>query len=562
MTMDSEIETGVSLFGGPQVVVAGRRWATRSEVLARDGMAATSQPLATQAALEILKKGGSAVDGAIAANAVLGLVEPVSCGIGGDLFALVWDAGSKTLSGLNASGRSPYALKLEELKRRGLSRLPFRGPLSVSVPGCVDGWYALHHRFGRLSMEQLLAPAIEYARRGFPVSEVIARDWKQGVEVHRGWPGFLETFTLQGLAPRTGEVFANPHLAATLETIARSGREAFYQGEIPRRIEAYFKGLGGFLSARDLADHRSEWVEPVATDYRGYRVWQLPPNGQGIAVLQMLNLLEAYDIASMGFGTCDHIHHFVEATKLVFEDRARFYADPAFNRIPVRQLISKAYANRRRKLLDSTRAGKSFDAGDPVLSTGDTVYLTVADSAGNMVSFIQSNFMGMGSGMTPEGLGFMLQNRGALFTLEKGHFNCYAPRKRPFHTIIPGFVTRNSEAFLSFGVMGGDFQALGQVQVLLNLIDFGMNLQEAGDAPRINHDGSSSPTGDRMTDGGVVELERGYSEESVAGLVRRGHRVTRNAGPFGGYQAIGFDPAGRVYRGASESRKDGQAAGY
>ena len=560
--MDSGSRADVSLFGGQQVAVAGRRWATRSEVLARDGMAATSQPLATQVAVDILRQGGTALDAAIAANAMLGLVEPVSCGIGGDLFALVWDAGARSLSGLNGSGRSPYSLELAELKRRGLDRLPSRGPLSVSVPGCVDGWYALHRRYGKLPMEQLLAPAIEYARRGFPVSEVIAGDWEQGVEIHRDWPGFLETFTLQGRAPRAGEVFANPHLAATLETIARSGREAFYQGEIPRRIEAYFKGLGGFLSARDLADHRSDWVEPVATDYRGYRVWQLPPNGQGIAVLQMLNLLEAYDIASMGFGSTDHIHHFVEAKKLVFEDRARFYADPAFNRIPVRQLISKDYAGRRRKLLDSRRAGKSFDAGNPALGAGDTVYLTTADSAGNMVSFIQSNFKGMGSGMTPEGLGFMLQNRGELFSLEGGHFNCYAPHKRPFHTIIPGFVTRDGQAFLSFGVMGGDFQALGQVQVLLNLIDFGMNLQEAGDAPRINHDGSSSPTGDRMTDGGVVELERGYSEESADGLVRRGHRVSRNAGPFGGYQAIGFDPAGGVYRGASESRKDGQAAGY
>lgn len=560
--MDSRSGKGISLFGGLQVAVAGRRWATRSEVLARDGMAATSQPLATQVAVDILRKGGTAVDAAIAANAMLGLVEPVSCGIGGDLFALVWDAGAGSLSGLNGSGRSPHSLELAELKRRGLDRLPSRGPLPVSVPGCVDGWYALHRRYGRLPMERLLAPAIEYARRGFPVSEVIAGDWERSLEIHREWPGFLETFTLQGRAPRAGEVFANAGLAATLEAIARSGREAFYQGEIPGRIEAYFKGLGGFLSARDLADHRSEWVEPVAADYRGYRVWQLPPNGQGIAVLQMLNLLEAYDIASMGFGSTDHIHHFVEAKKLVFEDRARFYADPAFNRIPVRQLISKAYAGRRRKLLDSRQAGKSFDAGNPALGAGDTVYLTTADSAGNMVSFIQSNFKGMGSGMTPEGLGFMLQNRGELFSLAEGHFNCYAPHKRPFHTIIPGFVTRNGEAFLSFGVMGGDFQALGQVQVLLNLIDFGMNLQEAGDAPRINHDGSSSPTGDRMADGGVVELERGFSPESVEGLVRRGHRVTRNAGPFGGYQAIGLDAAGRVYRGASESRKDGQAAGY
>ncbi len=543
-------------------VVAGRRWATRSEVLARNGMAATSQPLATQLAVDVLKKGGTAVDAAIAANALLGLVEPVSNGIGGDLFAIVWDAGRRTLYGLNGSGRSPHALGLDELKRRGLAKLPSRGPLSVSVPGCVDGWYELHRRFGKRPMQELLTPTVEYARQGFPVSEVIARSWEDSVAVHNQWPGFIETFTLDGRAPREGEIFKNPHLAATLEKIARFGRQAFYEGEVAERIESYLKRLGGFLSAKDLADHRSEWVEPVSTDYRGYRVWGLPPNGQGIAVLQMLNLLEAYDVAGMGFGTVEHIHHFVEAKKLVFEDRARFYADPAFNRIPVRQLISKSYASRRRGLLDSARAGQHYPPGNPALSAGDTVYLTVADPMGNMVSFIQSNFKSMGSGMTPEGLGFMLQNRGELFTLEEGHFNTYAPRKRPFHTIIPGFVTRNGQPFLSFGVMGGDFQALGQVQIILNVIDFGMNLQEAGDAPRIHHEGSSDPTGGRRTDGGVIELEPGFSRQTVQGLVRRGHRVRQNGGPFGGYQAIGFDPKRRVYRGASESRKDGQAAGY
>ncbi len=551
-----------SFSSGAPVAVTGRRWATRSEVLARNGMAATSQPLATQVAVDMLQKGGTAVDAAIAANALLGLVEPVSNGIGGDLFAMVWDANRRTLHGLNASGRSPYALGLDELKSRGLSKLPSRGPLSVSVPGCVDGWYALHRRFGKLPMQELISPAVEYARQGFPVSEVIAGSWEGSVAIHKKWPGFIETFTLNGRAPREGEIFKNPHLAATLEKIARFGRDAFYEGEVAEKIESYLERLGGFLGVKDLADHRSEWVEPVSTDYRGHQVWGLPPNGQGIAVLQMLNLLEDYDIAAMGFGAVEHIHHFVEAKKLVFEDRARFYADPAFNRIPVRQLISKDYASQRRRLLDSARAGKSYDPGNPALSAGDTVYLTIADRAGNMVSFIQSNFKGMGSGMTPEGLGFMLQNRGELFTLEEGHFNTYAPHKRPFHTIIPGFITRNGQPFLSFGVMGGDFQALGQVQIVLNVVDFGMNLQEAGDAPRIHHEGSSAPTGGRMTDGGVVELERGFSREAVQGLVRRGHRVRPNAGPFGGYQAIGFDPRLRVYRGASESRKDGHAAGY
>jgi gamma-glutamyltranspeptidase/glutathione hydrolase len=371
-------------------------------------MAATSQPLATQAALDILKSGGSAVDAAIAANAVLGLVEPTGNGIGGDLFAIVWDAETQRLHGLNASGRSPQSLTAEHFKRLGLSRIPSHGPLPVSVPGAVDGWFELHGRFGVLPMEQILAPAIQYAREGFPVTEVIAYYWQAGAAQLLHWPGFAETFMPEGRAPRKGEVFRNPNLAETLETIARDGRDAFYKGDIARTIDGYVERVGGFLSYEDLAAHRSEWVEPVSTTYRGYEVWELPPNGQGIAALQMLNILEGYDISSMGFGSPEYIHLLTEAKKLAFEDRAKFYADPAFNDIPVEWLVSKDYAAQRRSLIDMSRAARAYPAGDPILETGETIYLTTADKSGNMVSLIQSNFRGMGSGMTPDGLGFGL----------------------------------------------------------------------------------------------------------------------------------------------------------
>jgi len=542
--------------------ITGRSFATRSEVIAAHAMAATSQPLATQVALDVLKQGGNAVDAAIAANAMLGLVEPTGNGIGGDLFAIVWDAETHKLYGLNASGRSPYALSREEFRRRGLTRVPSHGPLPVTVPGAVDGWFELHRRFGRLPMAKILAPAIRYAREGFPVSELIAHYWQRSVPILEVWPGFTEIFTINGRGPRKGEIFRNPYLADTLETIAKGGRDAFYKGEIARTIDAYMKRVGGFLSYRDLAEHTSEWVEPVSTHYRGYDVWELPPNGQGIAVLQILNLLEAYDLRAMGFATADYIHHFVEAKKLVFEDRARWYADPEAGEIPVRELISKQYAARRRALIDPERSARRCEAGNPALEEGDTIYLTVADSERNMVSLIQSNYRGMGSGMTPDSLGFILQDRGELFTLEEGHLNCYAPHKRPFHTIIPGFVTRDGEPYMSFGVMGGATQPQAQAQVLINSIDFGMNLQEAGDAPRILHRGSSQPTGEKMTDGGVVSLETGIPYETIRDLVGRGHRVGVNVGSFGGYQAILYDAEQGVYYGASESRKDGQAAGY
>ena len=539
--------------------VTGAPFASRSEVIAQQGMAATSQPLATQVALDILKQGGSAVDAAIAANAMLGLVEPTGCGIGGDLFAIVWDAETKQLHGLNASGRSPAALKAEYFTEQGLTTIPSFGPLPVSVPGAVDGWFSLHEKFGRLPMTSILSPAIEYARRGYPVSEVVAYYWQMNVDRIGEYEGFADVFMPNGKAPTTGQIFKNPSLAATYEKIATGGRDAFYKGDIARVIGAYMKEQGGFLSYEDLAAHTSEWVEPVSTNYRGYDVWELPPNGQGIAALQILNILEQYDIEGMGFGSADYIHTFVEAKKLAFEDRAKYYADPAFNDIPVDALISKDYAQKRRALINPNKAAKRYDAG---VVEGDTIYLTVADKDGNMVSLIQSNYRGMGSGMTPPELGFILQNRGELFTLAPNHFNTYEPKKRPFHTIIPAMVTRNNKPWLSFGVMGGATQPQMHAQIVVNLIDFGMNLQEAGDAPRFIHVGSSSPTGALMKDGGELSMETGFATEVRRTLYERGHQLSDKLGIYGGYQAILYDADKQVYFGASESRKDGQAAGY
>jgi gamma-glutamyltranspeptidase/glutathione hydrolase len=541
--------------------ITGRSFATRSEVLATRGMAATSHPLATQVALEVLRAGGSAVDAAIAANAMLGFAEPTGCGIGGDLFAIVWDPEARELAGLNASGRSPASLTAAEFERRGLEQVPQRGPLPVSVPGCVDGWYMLHGRFGKLPMTRVLAPAIDYARRGAPVPELIAYYLAKNAETLSEFPGFAETYLSDGRAPRKGEVFRNPRLADTYARIAEGGRDAFYKGDIAREIAAYMGEQGGFLAYEDLAAHHGEWVQPLSTNYRGYDVWELPPNGQGLAALQMLNVLEGYDVASMGFGSADYVHLFVEAKKLAFEDRARFYADPAFGEQPIERLVSKEYAAERRARIDLAKAADSYPAGHPGLEEGDTVYLSVADEHGMMVSLIQSNYRGMGSGMTPGELGFVLQNRGELFDLTPGRANSYAPQKRPFHTIIPAFVTKDGEPFLSFGVMGGATQPQAHVQVLVNLIDFGMNLQEAGDAPRILHSGSSQPTGQRMTDGGEVSLESGFPVETVRELTERGHHVRWKVGPYGGYQAVGRLPNG-VWVGASESRKDGHAAGF
>jgi gamma-glutamyltranspeptidase/glutathione hydrolase len=543
--------------------ITGRDFATRSEVIAQHGMVATSHPLATQVGLDVLKKGGTAVDAAIAANAALGLMEPVSNGVGGDLFAIVWDAKTKKLYGYNGSGRSPKSLTLKYFQDNGYQEIPALGPLPVNVPGCVDGWFALHDRFGRLSMKDDLAPAIRYAREGFPLTELIAYYWELSAPRLSKYPGFAEQMTLGGRAPAKGEIWKNPNLASTLEAIANGGRDAFYKGKIAHTIADYMKANGGFLSYEDLASHHGEWVEPVSTNYRGYEVWELPPNGQGIAALQMLNILEGYDFSKIPFGSTKHVHLFVEAKKLAYEDRAKFYADPDFAKAPVDRLISKDYAAERRKLISMDHALKHVEPGDVALG-GDTIYLTTADRWGNMVSLIQSNYRGMGSGMTPPGLGFVLQDRGQLFVLKEGHANTFEPGKRPFHTIIPAFVTKDGQPWLSFGVMGGDMQPQGHVEILMNLIDFGMNLQEAGDAPRIQHEGSTSPEGEAtpMTNGGWVDLESGFPYETVRGLMMKGHDVRFAHGPYGGYQAIEWDAKNGVYIGASEGRKDGQAAGY
>ncbi len=551
------------LFTAAQDRLNGKTFATRSEVLAQHGMACTSHPLATQAAIDILKQGGNAIDAAIAANAVLGVVEPEMNGIGGDLFAIVYDAKTKKLYGINASGHSPYALTMDEFKKRNFTAIPLYGPLPVSTPGCVDGWFALNKKFGSLTMQQILAPAISYARNGFPIADEFAYELNDSKTTYAAYPDFSALYYPNGQVPQKGEVFKNPQLANTLSKIATGGRDAFYKGDIAKTIDAFMKKNGGFLSYKDLADDSATWVEPVSTTYRGYRVWELPPNGQGIAVLQMLNILEGFDFSKIAFGSAEHIHLFVEAKKLAYEDRAKYYADPAFANIPVTTLISKEYAAQRRALIKPDHAADDFAAGDISLKDGETVYLTVADSEGNMVSLIQSNYFAFGSGIVPDSLGFVLQNRGRLFTLEEGKNNSYAPHKRPFHTIIPAFVTKDDQPYMSFGVMGGSFQPEGQVQVLINMIDFGMNPQEAGDAPRIDHQGSSEPTGAKSTGVGTIYLESGFSFETIRTLLGYGHKVAwQQPGNYGGYQCIQYDSKNKVYHGASDPRKDGMAAGY
>lgn len=541
--------------------ITGNLKASRSPVLAQNGMVATSHPLATQVGLDILKKGGTAVDAAIAANAALGLMEPTGSGIGGDLFAIVWDSKTQKLYGLNASGRSPKALSLDYFRKEGLEKIPSHGPLPVSVPGAVSGWFALHERFGTLPMADLLEPAITYAEMGFPLTQLIA--WYMGNSIpffeRQGFPNIRETYIAQngGRLPGEGEIYRNPFLANTYRAIARGGRDAFYNGAIAKTMADFIQSQGGFLSVEDLATHTAEWVTPVSVNYRGYDVWELPPNGQGIAALQMLQILEGFDFSNIPFGSPQHLHLFTEAKKLAFEDRAKYYADPDFADVPVETLLSDAYAESRRSLI-SERAGK-YEAGE--ISAGETIYMTTADRFGNMVSLIQSNYRGMGSGMVPPGLGFMLQDRGELFSLKEGQANTFAPGKRPFHTIIPAFITRDGKPWVSFGVMGGDFQPQGHSQIVMNLIDFGMNLQEAGDAPRWDHTGGSSPTGE--TGGtGAIRIESGIPYETVRDLMDRGHQVRFARGVYGGYQAILWDSAQKVYHGASESRKDGQAAGY
>ena len=540
--------------------LTGQSFASRSEVIAQNGMAATSHPLATQVAINILQKGGSAVDAAIAANAVLGLVEPTGCGIGGDLFAIIWDNKKNELKGLNASGRSPQSLQLNDFDN--LDEIPYLGPLPITVPGAVDGWFAMHDKYGKLSMLELLQPAIDYAKEGFPVSETVAWLWNENSQSRTGFKGFMEVFMPDGRAPMKGEIFKNQALASTYMRIAENGRDEFYKGQIARDIDQFMKENNGYLSYSDLENHKSEWVDPVSTNYRGYEVYELPPNTQGIAALQMLNILEGYDISSMGFASKEYIHTFVEAKKLVYEDRAAYYADPDFSNTPISYLISKDYAEKRRQLINSKKAAKTLTAGDLPLENGDTIYLTVADKDGNMVSLIQSNYGDMGAGLTPPNLGFSFQNRGQLFSLKEDHPNVYAPSKRPFHTIIPAFVMKNDKPWLSFGLMGGSMQPQGHAQIIVNLIDFGMNVQEAGDAARIRHTGSSQPTDETMKDGGKLYLETSIGNDIRNRLKEMGHNLPNDTHVYGGYQAIMYDSNRKVYIGASDPRKDGQASGY
>lgn len=565
---------------------SGAAGASRSSVIAQNGMAATSQPLATQVALDILKAGGSAVDAAIAANAALGLMEPTGNGIGGDLFAIIWDPKTQRLYGLNASGRAPMGQSLKQLQDR-TKKMPRSvrdsdgtiadwGSASVTIPGTVDGWFEMHGRFGKLPMRSVLAPSIRYVQQGFPVSELIAQYWKSntaGFEaLHK--EGVIEeidnmrrTYMPGGKAPAEGEIFKNPDLALTLIEIAEGGRDAFYKGSLAKAMDQYFKRIGAPHRYEDFAAHKSEWVEPVSTNYRGYDVWEIPPNGQGIAALQILNILEGYDLKSMGRGNADFWHVFIEAKKRAFADRAKYYADPAFAKIPLKELLSKERAAKQRADIDMGKAALA-DPALPVDGGNDTIYMTVADKDGMMVSLIQSNYRGMGSGLVPDDgngrtLGFMFQDRGAQFSLDAKHANAYAPGKRPFHTIIPAFMTKDGKPLLSFGVMGGAMQPQGHAQIVVNMIDFGMTVQAAGDVARFHHDGSTDPEGGKaMTDGGVVEIETGVSQAIADELTKRGHKVKYSVGPYGGYQAIWRDPVTGAYWGASEFRKDGQAAGY
>jgi gamma-glutamyltranspeptidase/glutathione hydrolase len=540
----------------------GEMFATRSVVHARHGMIAAAHPLAVQIGIDLLKQGASAVDAAIGVNAALGFLEPTANGIGGDLFVIVWDAKSRKLYGLNASGRSPNKLTADLVKAEKDGTIPLYSPFSWTVPGTVDGWFELHEKFGRLPMTKILAPAIRAAREGEPVPRIIAAGWARSAREFGDMPGFAEVFMPGGKPPGEGELFRNPALAHALETIAEGGRDAYYRGPIAASIVKFSDEHGGFFSLQDFSEHRSEWVEPISTTYRGTTLYELPPNGQGLAALQMLNILEGYDLQGMGRDSAEFWHTLVEAKKLAYEDRARFYADPAFNNLPIAGLLSKDYARGRATMIDPDHAADRYEAGTPRLDHGDTTFLVAADAEGNMVSLIQSNYTGFGSGYVVPEWGFGIQDRGGLFNLDPDHPNYLEPGKRPFHTIIPAFAMRGGEPWLAFGVMGGSMQPQGHVQILINLIDFGMNLQEAGDAPRFFHGDSSEPTGTTMTAGGYLSLEEGVPDVVRRGLVKRGHSLRQTIGVYGGYQAIARDPDTGVYSGASESRKDGCAMGY
>ena len=547
----------------------GESFATRSEVIAERGMVATSQPLATQVGLDILRRGGNAIDAAIGANAAVGLMEPTGNGIGGDLFAIIWHEESQQLYAINASGRSPrnvsYDDVMEILDEIGEESIPSHHLLTVSVPGAVDGWFEMHEKFGEAGMDDILSEPIYYAENGFPVSEAIASGWQRSAQFLKDQPGaFEETFTIDGRGPNKGEIFRNPDLGNTFRLLADEGRDAFYRGEIAEKTDEWMRENDGYLRYEDFDNHTSEWVDPQTVNYRGYDVYQIGGNLQGTAALQMLNILEGFDLESKGFGSEETLHLMTEAKKLAYEDRAKHYTDSDFYDAPVERLLSKEYAAERRELIGD-RAMSDVTTGVDVLEDGDTIYLTTADKDGNMVSLIQSNFRGMGTGYVVPGTGFSFQNRGELFSLDPDHPNVYEPAKRPFHTIIPGFVMKDGKPLFTVGNMGGAYQPVGHVSLITNIIDFGMNVQEAGDAFRWMHSGSSQPVDnldDNMTGTGVLNVESGIDYDVVRALRDRGHTVRLGESFFGRFQIIMRDHENGVYLGGSEGRVDGQAAGY
>lgn len=578
---------------------SGRPIATRSAVVAPNGAAATAHPLATQTAIDVLKAGGSAVDAAIAANAMLGLVEPTGNGIGGDLFAIVWDPQTQKLYGYNGSGRSAMDATLADAQAKADQfedgkKLPKYGAITVTVPGTVDGWFALHEKFGKRPMADNLAPVVGYARSGAPIPEMIAWYWSRGES--RFEPAFergeLEEYanakkTYFSPAPVAGSLFQNPDLANTLETLGAKGRNEFYKGVMARNMANYLGRAGSKLDYDDFSAHKGEWIEPICIEYRGeVKVCELGPNTQGVAALQMLEMLETFDLKSMGFGSADTVTAMVEAKRLAFADRALGYSDPAFSGVDPSIFVAPGYNARKAELIDPSRAMPEVAPGtevtDAVLRQGDTTYLTVTDKDGMMVSLIQSNYRGMGSGLVADGMGFMFQDRGELFSLDPDHPNVFEGGKRPFHTIIPAFAFRKDlpgcqvratapelacpyEPWLSFGLMGGATQPQGHVQIITNLIDFGMGLQEAGDAARWEHDGGCEPTnalGDDCNTGtGKVMLERGFAG-IAAELEARGYEVACCEANYGGYQAIMRDFRSGAWIAATEMRKDGSADGY
>ena len=534
---------------------------SRSVTVANNGIVATSHPIAAQVGLDVLKSGGNAVDAAIATSAAMGLMEPMSCGIGGDLFAIVWDAKTQKIYGLNANGRAPLKATRQLFKDRSLDEIPTTGPLSWSIPGCVDGWESLREKFGTKPLAELLAPSIRYANAGVPVPEIIGGYWRSAER--NADADFRTVYAPGGHSPKVGELFKNPALGRTYQRIAEGGRDAFYKGPIAESLVGFSDAKGGLFQLRDFAEQASEWVEPVSVSYRGYDVWELPPPGQGIAALQMLNLLEPHDIEKYGPNSPDYWHLMIESKKLAYADRAKFYTDPRFADVPVKQLISKEYAAKRAKRIDMTQAMRQVPAGDAKIGRADTIYLCVVDKDRNCVSLIQSNYFGFGSGLAPANLGFAIQNRGAIFSLDEHHANRLEPGKRPFHTIIPAMVTKDGKPYFTFGVMGGDMQPQGHVQVLVNLLDFGMNVQQAGDAPRIEHVGSATPTGKPgAANGGTLKVEQGIPVAVIAELQKRGHTIDRVKVNGGGFQGILIDPRTGVLHGGTESRKDGVAAGY